>query len=150
MSSRVKSRGNFEKRLIEDRDTILELTAKIQELQNEVDCINDLRDFKDAESVCSGLSHVTSQPALLPPFRDPGGMHLGETPAVLSLGKLYEDHGYTYHWNSGEKARELIAINPTMYHLWFLVCQRGLLQLHLHLLLHHVHQGMVLLSASKV
>ena len=30
--------------------------------------------FKDAESVRSGLSHVPSQPALLPPCRDPGGM----------------------------------------------------------------------------
>ena len=29
--------------------------------------------FKDAVSVRSGLSHVTSQPALLPLFRDPGG-----------------------------------------------------------------------------
>ena len=29
------------RRLIEDRDTILELTAKIQDLQNEVDCMND-------------------------------------------------------------------------------------------------------------
>ena len=62
------------RKLIEDRDTILELTAKIQELQNEVDCMNDSRDFKDAESVRSGLSHVPSQPTLLPPFRDPGGM----------------------------------------------------------------------------
>ena len=33
------------RKLIEDRDTILELTAKIQELQNEVDCVNDSRDF---------------------------------------------------------------------------------------------------------
>ena len=45
--------------LIEDRDTILELTAKIQELQNEVNCMNDSRDFQDAESVRSGESHVT-------------------------------------------------------------------------------------------
>ena len=28
---------------------------------------------------------------------------LEETPAVLSLGKLCEDHGYTYHWTSGRK-----------------------------------------------
>ena len=55
-------------------DTILELTAKIQELQNEVNCMNDSRDFKDAESVRSGQSHVTSQPAFSPLFRDPGGM----------------------------------------------------------------------------
>ena len=54
------------RRLIEDRDTILELTAKIRELQNEVNCMNDSRDFKDAESVRSGQSHVTSQPVFFP------------------------------------------------------------------------------------
>ena len=56
------------RRLIENQDTISELTARIQELQNEVNCMNDSRDVKDAESVRSGLSHVPSQPALLPPF----------------------------------------------------------------------------------
>ena len=40
---------------------------------------------------------------------------------------------------SSEMARELVAIYPTMYHLWFLVYQRVLPQLHLHLLLHHLH-----------
>ena len=60
--------------MIEDRDTILELTGKIQELHNEINCMNDSRDFQDAESARSGLSHVASQSALLPPFRDPGGM----------------------------------------------------------------------------
>ena len=39
--------------LVEDRDTILALTAKIQELQNEVSCMNDSRDSKDADSVRS-------------------------------------------------------------------------------------------------
>ena len=28
---------------------------------------------------------------------------LGDTPAVLSLGKLCEDHGYSYEWTSGQK-----------------------------------------------
>ena len=51
-----------------------ELTPRIQELQNEVYCMNDSRQNKDAESVRSGLSRVTSQPALLSLFRDPGGM----------------------------------------------------------------------------
>ena len=60
------------RRLVENQDTINELTARIQELQNEVNCMNDSRDFKDAEAVRSGLSHVPSQPALLPPFRDLG------------------------------------------------------------------------------
>ena len=30
-------------------------------------------------------------------------MLLEETSAVLSLGKLCEDHGYTYHWKGGQK-----------------------------------------------
>ena len=30
-------------------------------------------------------------------------MLLEETLTVLSLGKLCEDHGYTYHWISGQK-----------------------------------------------
>ena len=66
-------------------------------------------------------------------------MLLEETPAVLSLEKLCEDQWYTYHWTSiknhisSEMARELIALYPTMYHLWFLVSQRVLPQLHLHL-----------------
>ena len=48
--------------------------GKIRELLNEFNCMNDWRDFQDAESVRSGQSHVTSQPLLLPPFQDPGGM----------------------------------------------------------------------------
>ena len=37
------------RKLVEDRDTILEVTGKFQELQNEINCINDSRDFEDAE-----------------------------------------------------------------------------------------------------
>ena len=62
------------RRLVEDQDTILELTGKIQELQNETNCMNDSRDFQDAESVRSGYSHVTSQPVSFPPHPVPGGM----------------------------------------------------------------------------
>ena len=42
-----------------------------QELQNEVNCMNDSKDFMDAESICSGNPHVTSPPGLFlrhPPF----------------------------------------------------------------------------------
>ena len=34
------------RRLIENQDTILELTARIQELQNEINCLDVSRDFK--------------------------------------------------------------------------------------------------------
>ena len=62
------------RKFIKDRDTILELTAKIKELQIEINCMNDSRDFKYAESVRSGLSHVPSQPTFLPLYRALGGM----------------------------------------------------------------------------
>ena len=62
------------RRLIEDQDTILELTGKIQELQNDINFMNDLRDFRDAESVRRGHSHVTSRPASFPTHPIPGGM----------------------------------------------------------------------------
>ena len=51
---------------IEDQNTILELSGRLQELQNEVNCMNDSKDFQDAESVRSGNSHVTSQPRIIP------------------------------------------------------------------------------------
>ena len=62
------------RRLVEDEDTILELTGKKQELQNEIDCMNDSKDFQDAESVRSGNSHVTSRPVSFPLHPIPGGM----------------------------------------------------------------------------
>ena len=62
------------RKLVEDRDTVHELTGRIQELQNEINCMSDSRDFKDAESVRSGHSHVASQPVSFPPHPIPGGM----------------------------------------------------------------------------
>ena len=60
------------RKLIEDQNTILELSGREQELQNEVNCMNDSKDFQDAESVRSGNSHVTSRPVFFPPH--PEGM----------------------------------------------------------------------------
>ena len=44
----------------------MELSGRLQELQNEVNCMNDSKDFQDAESIRSGNSHVTSQPGIFP------------------------------------------------------------------------------------
>ena len=35
-------------------------------------------------------------------------MLLEKTPAVLSLGKLCEEYGYSYHWTSGRKPHHII------------------------------------------
>ena len=52
---------------------------------------------------------------------------------IHTTGPAVENH------ISSEMARELIAFSPTMYHLWLLVSQRVLPELHIHLLLHHLH-----------
>ena len=62
------------RRFIEDQNTILELSGRVQELQNEVNCMNDSKDFQDAESIRSGDSHVTSRPVSFPPHPIPEGM----------------------------------------------------------------------------
>ena len=59
------------RKLIEDQNTILELSGRVQELQNEVNCMNDSKDFQDAESARSGNSHVTSRPVSFPPHPIP-------------------------------------------------------------------------------
>ena len=82
------------RKLVEDRDTILELTGKIQELENEVNCMNDSRDFKDAESVRSGQSHVTSQRAFFTLHPNPGGM------LSRSLGMPSRNNGPPSIWDN--------------------------------------------------
>ena len=94
------------RRLIEDRDFANELTARIQELQNEVHCLTDSRDFKDAESVRSGQSHVTSQPAFFPPFQNRGGM------LSRSLGMPSRNDGPPRIWDTHGILGNVFA-NPT-------------------------------------
>ena len=77
------------RRSVEDQDTILELSGRVQELQNEVNCMNDSKDFQDAESIRSGNSHSTSRPVSsegllnrsfgVPSRREGPAMHLGHT-----------------------------------------------------------------------
>ena len=88
------------------RDAILDFTAKIQELQNEVNCMNDSRDFKDAASVRSELSHVPTQPAFFPLFRDPGGM------LSRSLGMPSRNNGPPSIWDTHGISGNVFA-NPT-------------------------------------
>ena len=92
--------------MIEDQDTILELTGKIQELQNEINCMNDSRYFQDAESVCSGQSHVTSQQVFFPPHPDPGGM------LSRFLGLLSRNNVAPSIWDMHGKSGNVFA-NPT-------------------------------------
>ena len=62
------------RKFIEDQNTILELSGRVQELQNEVNCMNDANDFPEAESIRSGNSHVTSRPVSFSPHPIPEGL----------------------------------------------------------------------------
>ena len=95
-----------ENKLVEDRDTVLELTGKIQELQDKVYCINDSRDFQDAESVRSGQSHVTSQPVSFPPHPVRGGT------LSRSLGMPSRKNGPPSIWDTHGMSGNVFA-NPT-------------------------------------
>ena len=84
------------RRLVEEPDTILELTGKMQDLQNEINCMNDLKDFQDAESILSGNSHVTSRPVSFPPHPIPEGMlsrSIGMTSCREGPPSIWDTHG---------------------------------------------------------
>ena len=84
------------RRFVEDQDTVLELTGRIQELQNEINCMNDSRHFQDAESIRSGNSHFTSQPVSFPPFPVPGGMlsrSVGMPSSKDGPASIWDTHG---------------------------------------------------------
>ena len=62
---------------------------------------------------------------------------LENTPAVLSLGKLCDENGYSYEWINGQKPhlikeREvgLSATQRTLFLSWFQACQVFPLDLH--------------------
>ena len=84
------------RKLIEDQNTILELSRRVQELQNEVNCMNDSKDFQDAESIRSGNSHVNSRPVSFPPHPIPDGMlrHSFVTPSRREWPpSIWDTHG---------------------------------------------------------
>ena len=84
------------RKLIENQNTILELSSRVKELQNEVNCMNDSKDFQDAASVRSGNSHVTSRPVSFPPHPIPEGMlrHSFATPSRREgPPSIWDTHG---------------------------------------------------------
>ena len=111
------------RKLIEDQNTILELSGRVQELQNEVNCMNDSKDFQEAETIRSGNSHVTSRPVSFPPHPIPEGMlrHSFVSPSRREgPPSIWDNTWYTvfpdplasssvlypqelHHWNSSEE-----------------------------------------------
>ena len=84
------------RKLIEDQNTIMELSGRLQELQNEVNCMNDSKDFQDAESVRSGNSTLPVNQCLFSKHPIPEGML---RPSFVSLRRnegppcIWDTHG---------------------------------------------------------
>ena len=108
------------RKLIEDQNTILELSGRVQELQNEVNCMNDSKDFQDAESVRSGNSHVTSRPVPFPPHPIPEGMlrHSFVSPSRREgPPSIWDTHGISGNVFANPPASSS-APNPQELHQW--------------------------------
>ena len=108
------------RKFVEDRDTILELTGKTQELQNEINCMNDSRDVQDAESVRSGHSHVTSQPVSFPPHPTLGGMlsrSIGMPSRREGPPSIWDTHGISGNVSANPGASST-APYPQELHQW--------------------------------
>ena len=74
----------------------MELSGRIQELQNETNCMNDSKEFQDAESIRSGNSHVARRPVSFPPHPVPEGMlslSFGVPSRREGLPSIWDTHG---------------------------------------------------------
>ena len=89
-------------KLLQDEDwskiriTILEFVGNIQVLQNEINCMNDARDFQDPESIRSGNSHVVSRPVSFSPHQIPEGMlsrSFGVSSRKEGPPRIWDTHG---------------------------------------------------------
>ena len=100
------------RKLIEDQNTILEFSGRVQELQNEVNCMNDSKDFQDAESVRSGNSHVTSRPVAFPPHPIHEGMLRPFVPPSRKERppSIWDTHGFPGNVFANLHLRQLLIL----------------------------------------
>ena len=108
------------RKFIEDQNTILELSGRVQELQNEVNCMNDSKDFQDAESIRSGNSHVTSRAVSFPPHPILEGMlrHSFITPSRREgAPSIWDTHGKSGNVFVNPDASSS-ALYPQELHQW--------------------------------
>ena len=108
------------RKFIEDQNTILELSGRVQELQNEVNCMNDSKDFQDVESIRSGHSHVTSQFVFFPPHPVPGRMlsrSLGTPSRKNGPPSIWDTHGISGNVFANPDASSSAPYPPEL-HQW--------------------------------
>ena len=79
--------------LRESHEELQELTSQLQELQERMIYMNDSKKFQDTESICCGkLSHVPSQPAVVPSSR-----------SMLSREQSLRSDTWKVVWDTGKR-----------------------------------------------
>ena len=89
-------------------------------MENEANCMNDSKDFQDAESIRSGDSHVTSRPVSFPPHPIPEGMlrHLFVSPSRREgPPSIWDTHGISGNVFANPLASSS-ALYPQELHQW--------------------------------
>ena len=86
------------RKLVEDQNTKLELSGKIQELQNEIHCMNDSRSSRMLNQFAVEIPTLPVNQCLHPPHPIPGGM-LSRSFGVPSRREgppsIWDTHGFT-------------------------------------------------------
>ena len=115
------------RKLTEDQNTILELSGRVQELQNEVNCMNGSEDFQDAESIRIGNSHVTSRPVSFPhPIPEGILRHSFVTPCRKEgPPSIWDTHGISGNVFANPDASSF-APYPQEWHQWNSSRARGM------------------------
>ena len=98
-------------KFIKDQKIIMELSGRLQELQNEVNCMNDSKDFQDAESIHSGIHTLP--------------VHLDYSLNILHLKDYWNLPSYR---SDKLRSRQIFGIHPVNQETF----------LHIHRLLHQL------------
>ena len=109
------------RKLVEDQNTKLALSGRIQDLQNETNCMSDSKEFQDAESIRSGNSHVTSRPVSFPPHPIPEGMQsrsIGMPSRTEGPPSTWDTHGISGNVFANPQASSSAPYPQELNSLW--------------------------------
>ena len=93
------------------------LLARHRICKIKINCVNDSKDFQDAESIRSGNSHVTSRPVSFPPHPIPEGMLSRSFVSPSRRASIWDTHGLSGNVFANPDASSL-APYPQELHQW--------------------------------
>ena len=106
MSTPITSKNTEEREFVVDSGASMHMMSKKDSSSNELDTLRRSRNSTVVLSANGkGHAHEEAQVFVHDLNQFVTVQLLDETPAVLSLGKLWKGHGYSYEWVSGQERR---------------------------------------------